>query len=80
MQRALGFTGDAVDGCIGPETLAAAAKFEARTLIGDLAERQSAYYRSLSDFPTFGAAWLGRTERRRRAALAMIPPASTIAV
>jgi lysozyme family protein len=72
LQRALGFTGDEVDGCIGPETLGAAAKFETRMLVNDLAERQSAYYRSLFDFPTFGRGWLDRTEARRQAALAMI--------
>ena len=72
LQRALGFTGEEVDGCVGPETLAAAAKFDPRSLIDDLAERQAAYYRSLSDFPTFGRGWLNRTSARRRAALAMI--------
>jgi lysozyme family protein len=75
LQRALGFTGEAVDGCVGPETLSAAAKYDAHTLINDLAERQAAYYRSLFDFGTFGAAWLARTQRRRTAALAMIADA-----
>jgi lysozyme family protein len=73
LQRALGFTGDEVDGSIGPETLGAAAKCDARSLIVDLAERQAAYYRGLTDFPTFGRGWLNRTRARRRAALAMIP-------
>ena len=72
LQRAIGFTGEEVDGSIGPETLGAAAKCDVRTLIDNLAARQSAYYRSLSDFPTFGAGWLNRTEARRRAALAMV--------
>jgi lysozyme family protein len=72
LQRALGFTGEQVDGCIGPETLDAAAKCDPRALVDDLAGRQAAYYRSLSDFPTFGAAWLKRTAARRSAALAMI--------
>lgn len=72
LQRALGLTGEQVDGCIGPETLSAAAKFDPRTLVEDLADRQAAYYRSLSDFPTFGAGWLNRTDARRAAALAMI--------
>ena len=72
LQRALGFTGEEVDGCIGPETLGAAAKCNARTLVNDLADRQSAYYRPLPDFPTFGTGWLNRTEARRRAALAMV--------
>jgi lysozyme family protein len=68
----MGFTGDEVDGCIGSETLNAAAKCDPRSLVEDLAERQTTYYQSLSDFPTFGAGWLNRTEARRRAALAMI--------
>ena len=72
LQRAIGFTGDEVDGCIGPETLGAAAKCDARTLINDLADRQADFYRSLADFDTFGAGWLNRTEARRSAALAMI--------
>ena len=65
LQRALGFTGEEVDGCIGPETLGAAAKCNARTLVNDLADRQSAYYRPLPDFPTFGTGWLNRTEARQ---------------
>jgi lysozyme family protein len=72
LQRALGFTGDEVDGSVGPETLAAATKADARLLVEDLAERQSAYYRGLADFPTFGRGWLTRTEERKTAALAMI--------
>ncbi len=72
LQRAIGFTADEVDGCVGPETLGAAAKCDPRSLVNDLADRQAAYYRSLSDFPTFGAGWLNRTDARRSAALAMI--------
>ena len=72
LQEALGFTGDEVDGSIGPETLAAVGRFDARSLVNDLADRQAAYYRSLADFPTFATGWLNRTETRRNAALAMI--------
>jgi len=61
LQEALGFTGDGVDGAIGPETLAAADRFDARTLVNDLADRQTAYYRSLVKFPIFGTGWLRRT-------------------
>lgn len=52
--------------------MSAAAKCDPRALVDDLADRQAAYYRSLSDFPTFGVAWLNRTDARRSAALAMI--------
>jgi lysozyme family protein len=72
LQRALRFAGEEVDGCIGPETLDAAAKCDPRALVNDLAERQAAYYRSLADFLTFGTGWLDRTEARRNSALAMI--------
>jgi lysozyme family protein len=80
LQRALGFTGEEVDGCIGPETLDAAAKCDARSLVDDLADRQAAYYRALSDFPTFGTGWLNRTAARRSAALAMIADTGSTAV
>lgn len=72
LQRALGFTGDEVDGSIGPETLAAVGRFDDRRLVNNLADRQAAYYRSLANFSTFGTGWLNRTEARRAAALAMI--------
>jgi lysozyme family protein len=72
LQRALGFTGDEVDGCVGRQTLAAAANADPRLLVHNLAERQSAYYRGLADFPIFGQGWLTRTEERKTAALAMI--------
>jgi lysozyme family protein len=75
LQRAIGFTGDEVDGCIGPETLGAAAKCDARSIVDDLAQRQAAFYRSLDDFDTFGEGWLNRTRARQRAALAMIEAA-----
>ena len=80
LQRALGFTGEEVDGCVGPETLAAVAKADPGSLIDDLAERQSAYYHGLADFATFGVGWLRRTDERRRAALAMIKSAAGAAV
>ena len=77
LQRALGFTGEEVDGCVGPETLGAAAKCDARALVNDLAERQTAYYETLSDFPTFGTGWLDRTRARLDAALAMVENTAT---
>lgn len=61
LQRALGFTGEQVDGSIGPETLAAANGLDARTLVNELADRQTAYYRSLANFPIVGTGWLRRT-------------------
>ena len=72
LQQALGFPVGETDGCIGPQTLAAAVKADACRLIEDLASRQAAYYRALADFPIFGRGWLARTAARRAAALAMI--------
>jgi lysozyme family protein len=72
LQQALGFIGDQVDGSIGPGTLAAADRLDARTLVNNLADRQTAYYRSLANFPIFGNGWLRRTKARRDAALALI--------
>jgi len=80
LQRALGFSRDEVDGCIGPETLGAASRADARSLINDLATRQADYYRSLDDYDIFGAGWLNRTEARRAAALAMLERPSTVEV
>jgi len=80
LQAALGFTGEEVDGCVGPDTLAAAAKCNPRSLVYDLARRQAAYYRGLADFPTFGTGWLNRTQARQRAALAMIRDAPEMEV
>ena len=77
LQRAIGFTGDEVDGCVGPETLGAAAKYNARTLVNDLADRQAAFLQIAHRLRYFGAGWLNRTEARRAAALAMIDPAKT---
>jgi lysozyme family protein len=77
LQRTLGFTGEEVDGCVGPETLEAAGKCDARTLVDDLAERQTAFYRGLTDFKTFGTGWLDRTQARRNAALVMIADADS---
>jgi len=79
LQEALGFTGDQVDGSIGPETVAAADRFDARTLVNKLADRQTAYYRSLANFSIFGIGWLRRTGARRDAALAMMQTETTVA-
>ena len=79
LQQALGFTGEEVDGAIGPETLAAVDKFDPRTLVNNLADRQTAYYRSLANFRIFGTGWLRRTKARHDAALAMIQSETTVA-
>ncbi len=56
------------DGFLGPATLAAS---QAVPLAAVYAE-QEAFYRSLHNFPTFGAGWLKRLDARYNAALAMV--------
>jgi lysozyme family protein len=71
LQSALNFTGDQVDGCIGPETLRAAAAAKATHVIEAMAQLQVDYYRGLAAFDRFGQGWLDRTVRRKHAALAL---------
>jgi len=79
LQEALGFTGDEVDGCVGPITLRAALKANPVQVIDGLAARQADFYRGLAEFDLFGQGWLDRTERRRQAALAMVHQGVTTA-
>jgi len=74
LQWAVGLSGSDVDGAIGPHTIAAVARRAPAILIDTLAAMQAAHYRRLPGFPTFGAGWLARTERRRVAALAAADP------
>lgn len=76
LQTMLGFIGDDLDGCIGPQTLDAVAAYAPRTAIGTLAAAQVAHYRTLAEFDDFGAGWLARTGRRKTAALAAAAPAA----
>jgi lysozyme family protein len=66
-----------IDGQIGPQTLAAAAKMSAHELVADLALIEQHYYRSLSRFPIFGRGWLARVDRRVVAALKLVTPSHT---
>ena len=59
------------DGWIGPATISCVMARDPAALIGMLAYRQEAYYRSLSSFSRFGNGWLARIDRRVAAALAM---------
>jgi len=70
LQWASGLSGDDVDGIVGPHTIAAANRRAPAILIDTLAAMQTAHYRRLPDFPTFGKGWLARTARRKAAALA----------
>ncbi len=68
-----------VDGDIGPLTVLATRGCDRVAVILGLADRQTAYYRGLADFPRFGDGWLRRTRARRDLALSMAgaPPATT---
>lgn len=57
-----------VDGINGPQTEAAAAQMETTSALRRLYDAQVAYYKSLAQFPVFGAGWLKRAEMRLSAA------------
>ena len=76
LQAAAGLTGTAIDGGVGPQTLAAVARVPPATLITTLAGRQRAYYQSLANFPIYGRGWLARVDRREAAATSMAAPAA----
>ncbi len=72
LQRAVGLSGDEVDGCIGPFTLRHAAAVAPRVLLDALRSAQQARYEATEGFATFGRGWLARTERRFIASTGMI--------
>jgi lysozyme family protein len=70
--------GAAVDGAIGPNTLAAvsaavAAK-GAAAIINALADARNAYYHTLATFDIFGAGWLARVSKAQALALQLAAP------
>ena len=62
----------ALDGFCGATTLRVARQAEPRGLIHDLHDAQALHYSGLPQFDRYGEGWLGRTARRRDAALAAI--------
>ncbi len=66
-----GFVGVAVDGEIGPITIAATARASAAGLIGQICDERLAFMQSLSTWPTFGHGWTNRVQGVRAAALRM---------
>jgi lysozyme family protein len=80
-QAAYGLIGDDVDGVAGPITQKAAAANDVNiliTVIAGFSSEQMIYYRSLSNWGTYGAGWTARTGRRLAGAinLATAPAAS----
>jgi lysozyme family protein len=57
LQEAVGVT---ADGVIGNGTLQAISKANTRSLLENFAAEKTAFYKSLSTFPTFGVGWLRR--------------------
>jgi lysozyme family protein len=72
--------GVAVDGRIGPITLAAIAVRDASALVGAMSAARLAFLTRLSTFPVFGRGWTRRVEAVRTAALklAAAPPAKPL--
>jgi lysozyme family protein len=62
----------AVDGDIGPETIAALQGVGHRRIVDDYFEAYERYYRSLKTFPTFGKGWLNRNRDLHKKARAML--------
>ena len=62
LQAALNRQGNtlAVDGKIGPMTIAAANAADQARLVADFSAAYEAYYRSLSTWPVFGKGWMNR--------------------
>ena len=68
LQQVVG--GLAIDGQLGPVTLAAVARIDRVDLIRRLGARHEAYYQSLADFHLFGRGWTARNAARLQLALA----------
>ncbi len=71
LQQSVGLTGRDVDGWIGPQTLAAAAKAAMRLTLVEVVARQLIHYASRPTFGKFGGGWIRRTNRRLLAAYDM---------
>lgn len=63
----------AVDGQIGPLTLAAAGRANAAKVINAICDRRLGFLKALSTFPTFGRGWTSRVDSVRAVALAAAP-------
>lgn len=70
LQQVLGV---AVDGLVGPITLAATNRCSAADIVNVLCDRRLGFLRALSTFPVFGRGWIRRVETIRAAALAAAP-------
>src|SRR5262249_25058993 len=64
------------DGEVGPDTIAAAARANAATLIAAICDERLAFLQGLRTWPTFGKGWGRRVREVRAAARAMAAPPS----
>jgi uncharacterized protein (TIGR02594 family) len=66
-----GYVGAAVDGEIGPQTIAATAKADVATLINQISDERIAHMQQSPVWSKYGKGWTARVQRARAAALAM---------
>jgi len=69
IQRALNIT---ADGVIGPVTVKAIQDTNAEDFINNFSAAKESFYRSLTNFPTFGKGWLNRVAESKKAAERML--------
>jgi len=69
-----GVVGAAMDGAIGPRTLAALARVEPREVVQGVCDARMAFLRSLGTWSAFGRGWTRRVGDVRQKALAMAVP------
>ena len=69
IQRALNIS---ADGVIGPVTLKAIQDANAEEFINNFTAAKEVFYRSLTNFPTFGKGWLNRAAESKKAAEGML--------
>ena len=69
IQRALNIT---ADGIIGPVTIKAIQDTNAEDFIEKFSNAKESFYRSLTNFPTFGKGWLNRVAEAKKTAEGML--------
>jgi len=71
-----GYVGAAVDGEIGPQTIAATANADVPTLINQISDERIAHMQQSPVWSKYGKGWTARVQRSRAAALAMASAAA----
>jgi uncharacterized protein (TIGR02594 family) len=72
-----GYVGAAVDGEIGPQTIAATANANVATLINQISDERIAHMQQSPVWSKYGNGWTARVQRARAAALAMANAAAS---